>query len=56
MDNERIISDFLVSKTDTNGKIIYCNEEFIKISGYTEKEFLNIYGREYQKAMKSMHM
>lgn len=40
MDNERIISDFLVSKTDTNGKIIYCNEEFIKISGYTEKELL----------------
>ena len=32
--------DFIVSKTDTKGKITYCNEIFIKFSGYTEKELL----------------
>lgn len=32
--------DFIVSKTDTRGKIIYGNKMFIKISGYTEKELL----------------
>ena len=27
-------SDFIVSKTDTKGKIIYCNEIFIEMAGY----------------------
>ncbi len=31
---------FLVSKTDTNGVITYCNEEFMRIAGYKEKELL----------------
>ncbi len=33
-------SDFIVSKTDTRGNITYCNREFIRISGYSEKELL----------------
>ena len=37
---ERSVKGFLVSKTDTKGKILYCNEEFISISGYSEKELL----------------
>jgi PAS domain S-box-containing protein len=32
--------DFIVSKTDTKGKITYGNEIFIKMSGYSEKELL----------------
>lgn len=41
MEQERIMtSDFLLSKTAPTGKITYCNEEFIKISGYTEEELL----------------
>lgn len=32
--------DFIVSKTDTKGKIIYGNKMFIKISGYGESELL----------------
>lgn len=32
---------FIVSKTDTSGKIIYGNEIFIQISGYSEAELLN---------------
>ncbi|MDD3323541.1 MAG: PAS domain-containing protein [Sulfurospirillaceae bacterium] len=31
---------FLVSKTDTKGKITYCNEPFIKIAGAKEKDLL----------------
>ena len=31
---------FLVSKTDTHGKITYCNEPFIKIVGASEQELL----------------
>jgi len=31
----------LVSKTDLKGKITYANREFIKISGYTEKELIH---------------
>jgi PAS domain S-box-containing protein len=31
----------LVSKTDRNGNIIYCNDEFVKICGYKEEELLN---------------
>jgi len=33
-------SEFIVSKTDAKGKILYGNKIFIKISGYTEKELL----------------
>lgn len=32
--------DFIVSKTDLAGKIIYGNEVFIRMSGYTEEELL----------------
>ncbi len=32
--------EFIVSKTDTKGKITYCNEIFIKMSGYSEEELL----------------
>ena len=31
---------FLVSKTDTKGRITYCNPPFIQIAGYSEKELL----------------
>jgi PAS domain S-box-containing protein len=34
------INDFIVSKTDTTGKILYGNRIFIKISGYEENELL----------------
>jgi aerotaxis receptor len=30
----------LISATDTSGKITYCNQEFIRISGYSESELL----------------
>ncbi len=33
-------NDFIVSKTDLKGRIIYCNEIFIKLAGYDEKELL----------------
>ncbi len=33
-------NDFIVSKTDMSGKIIYGNKYFIKISGYDESELL----------------
>lgn len=33
-------NDFIVSKTDRHGKIIYGNKIFIKISGYSEQELL----------------
>ncbi len=32
--------EFIISKTDTNGRITYCNEIFINISGYSEEELL----------------
>jgi len=32
--------DFLVSKTDTEGRITYANPSFIKVTGFTEKELL----------------
>ena len=40
--NEKQLSadEFIVSKTDKNGKIIYGNKIFIKISGYSEAELL----------------
>jgi PAS domain S-box-containing protein len=34
-------NDFIVSKTDRKGKITYCNEIFIRISGYEEDELLD---------------
>ncbi len=33
-------NDFIVSKTDEKGKITYCNEIFMTIAGYEEKELL----------------
>lgn len=33
-------NDFIVSKTDTKGRITYGNEIFIEFSGYSEKELL----------------
>ena len=40
--NEKIlkIDDFIVSKTDTKGIILYGNKTFIKMSGYNEEELL----------------
>lgn len=32
--------DFIVSKTDTKGRIIYCNQIFMEFAGYREKELL----------------
>jgi len=32
--------DFIVSKTDTKGKITYCNRIFMEIAGYKEAELL----------------
>ena len=32
--------DFIVSKTDTKGRITYCNEILIAMSGYREEELL----------------
>lgn len=32
--------DFIVSKTDLQGKITYCNEIFMKFAGLSEKELL----------------
>lgn len=32
--------DFIVSKTDLKGRIIYGNEIFIEFSGYSEEELL----------------
>ena len=33
--------DFIVSKTDTKGRIIYANKIFVEFSGYTQCEILN---------------
>lgn len=40
--HERIMrdDDFIVSKTDTTGRITYGNQVFFEYSGYTEKELL----------------
>jgi PAS domain S-box-containing protein len=40
--NEKSLSadEFIVSKTDAKGKILYGNKIFIKISGYAESELL----------------
>ncbi len=34
-------NDFIVSKTDLNGKITYCNALFITMSGYPELELID---------------
>ena len=41
-EKEKILTadDFIVSKTDLKGQIIYGNKSFIKISGYSDKELL----------------
>lgn len=43
INNEKILpeGEFIVSKTDQKGKILYGNKFFIKISGYAEQELLN---------------
>jgi PAS domain S-box-containing protein len=33
--------EIIVSKTDTKGRIIYANEVFLRMAGYTEAEILN---------------
>ena len=42
INNEKSLSqsEFIVSKTDSKGKILYGNKIFIKISGYSESELL----------------
>ena len=42
MNREKSFGDdeIIVSKTDTKGNITYCNEIFIEISGYEERELL----------------
>jgi len=39
---EKILNqdDFIVSKTDTKGKIIYCNEIFIQMAGYPAADLI----------------
>ena len=39
---EKVMSedDFIVSKTDKNGFITYCNQIFIDMSGYTKEELI----------------
>ncbi len=41
-DREKVMrkNDFIVSKTDTKGRITYGNKIFIEFSGYTEQELL----------------
>ncbi len=33
-------NELIVSKTDTKGRLTYCNRTFIRFSGYTERELL----------------
>ena len=42
VDRERMLNadDFIVSKTDTKGRISYCNRIFMDIAGYSEHELL----------------
>lgn len=44
INNEIQLADdeFIVSKTDTSGRITYANRTFMKIAGYGEKELLNV--------------
>ena len=34
-------NEFIVSKTDIRGRITYCNDVFVRVSGYSEAELLN---------------
>lgn len=41
--NEEIVLDprrYIVSETDEKGKITYCNDYFIEVSGYTKEELI----------------
>jgi PAS domain S-box-containing protein len=40
--NEKVLNpnDFIVSKTNTQGKIIYCNEIFAKMAGYPAADLI----------------
>jgi len=40
--NEKVLNqdDFIVSKTDTKGKIIYCNEIFAQMAGYPAADLI----------------
>lgn len=38
--SEKIVKGFLVSKTDTKGKITYCNDAFVEISGFCMSELM----------------
>lgn len=40
---ERVMQEdeFIVSKTDTKGRLTYCNRIFIDYSGYSEEELIN---------------
>jgi len=40
--NEYVLksNDFLVSQTDENGKIIFANDDFCKVAGYTLEELV----------------
>ena len=40
MNYEKEIKGFLVSKTNPKGKITYCNQAFIEVSGFSESELL----------------
>jgi len=42
LNNEKVLNedDFIVSKTDLKGRIIYGNKIFIRISGYAESELI----------------
>jgi aerotaxis receptor len=42
-DREVIVSatDEIVSSTDTHGNILFCNETFQRISGYSYSELIN---------------
>ena len=42
--NEKMLkeSDFIVSKTDTQGRIIYCNQIFMDMAEYEENELINL--------------
>jgi len=42
MGNEHILkdTDFLVSQTDEKGKILFANEDFCKVAGYTLEELV----------------
>lgn len=33
-------NDFIISKTDTKGNIIYCNEIFVKMAGYAASDLI----------------